>query len=51
MFAEFRKKVSNLVHLSDTPTLIEEYDAIITWERNFSREGAGQLPALLLDQG
>ena len=50
-FSELRKKASNLVHLSDAPTLIEEYGAIITWERNLSREGAGQLPALLLDQG
>ena len=45
-----QKKVSNLVHLGDAPTTIEEDATTVTRQNATSREGAGQLPALLLDR-
>src|SRR5215208_4723832 len=40
-----QKKVSNLVHLGDAPTTIEEDATTVTRKSATSREGAGQLPA------
>ena len=47
---KFAKKVSNLVHLGDAPTTIEEDATTVTRQNATSREGAGQLPALFLDR-
>src|SRR5215203_3593784 len=38
-------------HLGDTPAPVEEYDIVVTWSTDRCVEGAGSLPALLLDQG
>ena len=42
---------TKITHLGDALPALEEYGVFVTWQDETPREGAGPLPALLLDQG